>query len=697
MLDPTHAKRVPLFRGLLLVLCVAPACGGRLVGWPEDDTGSPVDLTRPIVNAVAPRDGESDVARHPTILANFSEPMDAQTLDVFTLTAGGTSVPGTAIAFGRDGVVFEPDADLTGSTEYTATIGATVTDRSGNAMAEPFVWTFTTADGGSDVSPPRVIFVDPESAAVDVSFYAGVYATFNEGMDPATIGAGTFQVHTSSGANVPGTVSYDGSNQTAELTLDSPLNPGSTYTVTVSGGVSDDAGNPMGADVMWDFTTAFLDVDTTAPAVVFVDPLEGSTEVAPSSDLYATFDEPMDPATMTDSSFIVHESDGSEVAGNVTYDLAAQTVAFHPGLPLHTASVYTATVHQTVTDLAGNGLIGDYSWTFTTRLSTDETASPTVILTAPTDGAYDVALGTDVEAAFSEEMNPLSIDGSTFVLVDGDGLSVAGTVSYDPFSHVAVFLPDAELSSTTYYTATVTTGVSDLSGDHMVADHTWTFLTEEGPWDLAPVDLASLTTFVAVAGAGLTNSNSSGSTTLGGDVALSPLGTCLTDGLPCTSMDPVITGSLYVADAVAAQAQTDLLAAYVDGAGRPAGTLESDLSGLTLPGGVYTSASTMSIAVGGTVTLDGGGDPNAVWIFQIGSSLTVGDNAQVLLINGAQARNVYWVAFASSTLGTNVRFQGNVLAGASNSIGTDSIVVGRLLCATGTISLLSNAITLPPS
>jgi len=121
----------------------------------------------------------------------------------------------------------------------------------------------------------------------------------------------------------------------------------------------------------------------------------------------------------------------------------------------------------------------------------------------------------------------------------------------------------------------------------------------------------------------------------------------------------------------------------------------NDISGMVLPPGVYTSDSTMSIAVGGIVTLDGQGDANAVWIFQIGSSLTVNNSAQLLLINGAKAKNVFWAVFASSTIGSNVRFYGNVLAGSSNSVGTGSTVVGRLLCTTGQITLLSNTITLP--
>ena len=185
----------------------------------------------------------------------------------------------------------------------------------------------------------------------------------------------------------------------------------------------------------------------------------------------------------------------------------------------------------------------------------------------------------------------------------------------------------------------------------------------------APVNLGSLSGFVAVAGAGLTNSNSGGTTTLNGDVGLYPSGTCMGDGSPCSAIDPIINGTLYADDpgGVAALAEADLTSAIVDAMSRPVGTTVNDISEMVLAPGVYTSGSTMSIAVGGTVTLDGKGDANAVWIFQIGSSLTVNNDAQVLLINGAKAGNVFWVSYASNTLGTNVSFQGNLLAGASNS------------------------------
>ena len=115
----------------------------------------------------------------------------------------------------------------------------------------------------------------------------------------------------------------------------------------------------------------------------------------------------------------------------------------------------------------------------------------------------------------------------------------------------------------------------------------------------------------------------------------------------------------------------------------------------TLAPGVYTSGSSMDIAVGGTLTLDAQGDANASWIFQVGSTLTANNGSRVLLVNGARAANVFWAVGSSSTIGSNVDFKGTVMAAASNSVGTGSTVEGRLLCSTGAITLLSDVVTLP--
>jgi hypothetical protein len=441
--------------------------------------------------------------------------------------------------------------------------------------------------------------------------------------------------------------------------------------------------------------------------VISTFPGNAATGVFTNTKITATFNEAMYRATIGNATFTVVNTTlgGTAVAGNVTYAAGARTATFTPTspAPLPDNTLFTATVTTGARDLAGNALAANFTWTFTTGAggaALDNTA-PSVILTNPVDNATGVVINSAVNATFSEAMDPASITVTVRATGPPLGPILAGTFAY--LDNIATFTPTANLAGNTRYTATIAPGATDLAvpGNALVpgvVPNPWTFTTGTGT-GLSPgaINLGSLSTFVAVAGAGLTNSNSGGTTTLNGDVGLSPTATCLGDGSPCTATNPVINGTLYANDpaGVAAQAKVDLTAAYVEATSKPPGTTVNDLSGMVLVPGVYTSASTMSIAVGGTVTLDGQGDANAVWIFQIGSSLTVNNSARILLTNGANAKNVFWAIFASSTLGSNVDFKGTVLAGASNSVGTGSVVTGRLLCRTGAITLLSNTITLP--
>jgi hypothetical protein len=200
--------------------------------------------------------------------------------------------------------------------------------------------------------------------------------------------------------------------------------------------------------------------------------------------------------------------------------------------------------------------------------------------------------------------------------------------------------------------------------------------------DEAPVNLGTAANFGVLAGSTVTNT---GPTVVNGDVGLSP-GTAVTGFPPGT-----VVGTIHAADAVAAQAQIDLTAAYNDAATRgPAAIVSGDLGGQTLTPGVYNSAS--SLGVTGTLTLDGQGDPNAVFIIQMGSTLTTASNSVVRLINRAQAANVFWQVGSSATLGTNSRFSGNILALTSITVTTGVKIFGRALARNGAVTLDTNII-----
>ena len=193
-----------------------------------------------------------------------------------------------------------------------------------------------------------------------------------------------------------------------------------------------------------------------------------------------------------------------------------------------------------------------------------------------------------------------------------------------------------------------------------------------------PVTLGTSGNFTVLAGSTVTNT---GNTVVVGNVGVFP-GTAVT-GFP----PGIVTGGVqHAGDAVAGTAQGYLTAAYADAAGRALnGAISGDIGGTTFLPGVYRSSSSLGIT--GTVTLNGNGNPNAVFIFQIASTLiTAAGNSVVNLIGGAQASNVFWQVGSSATLGTNTIFNGTILAQASITLTTGAVLNGRALARTGAVT-----------
>lgn len=450
-------------------------------------------------------------------------------------------------------------------------------------------------------------------------------------------------------------------------------------------------GRPL---VGWPLADTGVQLDATPPTVSATIPADVSTGASLNAAVIVVFSEEMDMSTLVDGCVLLTGGAGEPLLGTITPTVSA--VVFDPAADLLPDTEYTGAVLTTVTDLAGNNMSEVYTWTFSTGAWTD-VEPPRVTSTVPADWANDVDPGVTLSATFSEQMDPATISADTFALTGPGGVSLGGVVTFDEGTHTASFDPDADLVFGTTYAGRVTSGAADLAGNPMVEYYVWIFSTGVLPRDLEPVDLRSLESFVAVAGAGLTTSNVLGTTTLNGNVGLSPVGTCLGDGQPCTETNPVINAELYANDAegVAAQAKLDLDLAYTDAMGRPPGESVHDLSGETFGPGVYTSNSSLILHAGETVTLDGGGDANAVWIFQVPSAMTIDDDTSVLLVNGAHAENVFWAIGTSSSLGSNVSFQGTILAQASSTVDANSAIVGRVFSSTGAVSLISDNIALP--
>jgi len=190
--------------------------------------------------------------------------------------------------------------------------------------------------------------------------------------------------------------------------------------------------------------------------------------------------------------------------------------------------------------------------------------------------------------------------------------------------------------------------------------------------------------FAVLAGSTITNT---GTSIIHGNIGLHP-GTVLTGQETIT-----VTGTIHLADDVAALAKNDLQTAYNTLNGLPAETIASELGATTLFPGIYVSTDT-EFHITGTLTLDAQGDPNAVFVFQAGSTLTTASDSNVNLINGAVFSNVYWKVGSSATIGTYSHFEGRIMASESITATTGSTINGQLLALTGAVTLDNNSITM---
>jgi len=199
------------------------------------------------------------------------------------------------------------------------------------------------------------------------------------------------------------------------------------------------------------------------------------------------------------------------------------------------------------------------------------------------------------------------------------------------------------------------------------------------------VDLGTADSFAVLGGSTVTNT---GATIINGNLGVWP-GTAIT-GFP----PGIVNGTIHLTDDVAMQAQRDLTSAYTFAAGETCSNVLTgqDLGGMTLTPGVYCFGSSAQLT--GTLTLDAGGNPNAVFLFQIGSTLTTASGASVLFANGGTGGNLFWLVGSSATLGTTTDFAGNILALTSITLNTGAnIPCGRALARNGAVTMDTNVVS----
>lgn len=560
---------------------------------------------------------------------------------------------------------------------------------------------------------PIVISTDPTDGDTAVPLDQIITATFNEEMNPETITDLSYTLNDLNGP-IGGTVTYSGT--TAIFTPDVNLTPSTTYTAVIKTSVKDLMGNALQENYVWTFSTGAI----IRPMVATTDPYDTETGVFLNKIVSATFNMPMDQATINGATFTIKQGT-TAVAGTVSY--SGTTAYFTPTNVLAANTLYTATITTGAENLAGTSIAANYVWTFTTGAI----VAPKVIATDPLNNATGVNINKTVTATFDMLMDGTTINDITFTLKKGTNL-ISGVVTY--LGSTATFNPANDLLPNTTYTATITTGAKNLAGVAIANNYVWNFSTEQS---VPTIDLGSASIFGAFGGnAGITNQGLF-SKINNGSIATTAASTLITgfrdgttgDVYTVTPLnDGLVSGRIYTAApfpgnatsaAIATQGLIDANIAYnsISPASKPGGIDPGagELGGLTLAPGIYKSDSGTFNISNGNLTLDAQGDPNAEWIFQTAAGLTVGiagptGARSINMINGASASNVYWYVGSAAVInyagggvmvGTIIATAGVTLSSPGNSTNTtvQTVLNGRAISLVASVTMVNTIINVP--
>jgi hypothetical protein len=450
-------------------------------------------------------------------------------------------------------------------------------------------------------------------------------------------------------------------------------------------------------------------------------------DVATNTRLTAKFSQAMLMSSFSTSSFTVSCTSGTPISGAITYDEVKNLAVLQPSQLLDINATCEAKISAAVTNLAGVPMAADYTWRFITGAGADNTRPSVLVARSPALGELGLCLSKSVSITFSEPMDPTTINASTFFVTDPapSNTHVVGDVAYDELSKTATFsvTNPPGFVATTLYTTHVTTGAQDLAGNALSSENIGTFTTSTSACaPLETVDLGSIATYGAFGGnAGVTNSGVH--TIVNGNLGTTAACTLFTgfhDAHNVYTETPLnighVTGDIYCdlpspgtleKFLLATQAASDALTAYyVLEAKAPTGQLglaAGELGGQTVAPGIYKPSTSSAILSTGNLTLDAAGDANAIWIFQIATSLTVGESAtprSVILVNGAQAKNVFWqvgsaarIEDGSTMVGTIIARSGVTISTANPNIQTQ--LTGRAIGLNASVTMVDTTILAP--
>lgn len=425
----------------------------------------------PRVVAVYPEPGSSGASPNTAVLVLFDRDISSDSISSASLTLRdgfGNPLEGSVAIEGR--VLRLEHWNWLAGLNLTATVSGSVRDTGWRPLGSDYSWSFTTSNS---VTPPKVVFTVPEDGETDADPWRAIIAYFDRAMLASSINATSFLLQDELSNNISGLVASYGYSTEFYPDPSGRLEPGVTYTATLTANVKGLDGQPLPSNYSWTFTTG-------QPGLFpgFLQPYPGEENVDPGvtvtvylgSDVYSD----VDPDTVTALTFSVEDADG--IAVNGARQVSGGFLSFYPDEPLAPERLYRVRLGTGIRSLDGRRLRQPYSWTFTTGQP-----GMKVVFTVPYGGMPAWWRSRPIQVVFDDSPAPATVNNSTFQVRQGGVTPVAGT--FNVTGQTVTFTPASPLSPGSQYTVTLTTGIQTAEGKSLQSQYQWPFTVAANPLD----------------------------------------------------------------------------------------------------------------------------------------------------------------------------------------------------------------------
>jgi hypothetical protein len=431
------------------------------------------DTHNPTVESKSPDSGATGVSTNTSITVVFTEKLKDYTIHNtttnFVLYKGIDQVASTVVYNDLTRTAtLTPIAILDPGTIYTVTLTDGIKDRAHLPLAPaPYSWTFTTG-AAVDTDPPTIVYQNITDNQTNIPITTSVLVKFSELVNG--INSSYFTLKKLDNTPVAAqSITFNSSTKEATFQPAASLTEGTGYRVTLTGDITDNAGNHL-VEYSWTFITA----DNTKPVVTSKNP--GAVgNVAVNSNVSVIFSESV-TGVGTSTFTLERSSDELLISAGIVYNDITKTATLTPDVPLDYSTQYTVTLSSGIKDNFNNSL-NQVIWDFTTGIMPD-TTPPAITGTSPAADATGVSLNADITATFSEDIT--GADSSSIILKQG-ATQLPALITYDALSKTVTINPNASLSYSTTYSVTVagapSTTIMDNALNKFAADYTWSFTT----------------------------------------------------------------------------------------------------------------------------------------------------------------------------------------------------------------------------